>query len=135
MDVDADKEKILANSYVNSGVEWMKKMSFENALLSFDKAVEGDPVYEVPYYNKGLIYFLTGDMANAVTWCEKALLLNPNHAKSHAVLGTAYKELHKSKKAGFHFRRVRQLDPEYYAAKVMEMQLSDTVPASKVPVI
>ena len=126
MDVKADRKKILANTYVNCGVEWLKKLHYREALESFDRAIAGDPWYEAPYYNKGLVYFHMGNMDKAVEWCEKSVRLNPNHMKSHAVLGTAYKELNKSRKARLHFRRVRELDPEYYAVKVMEMQLSKT---------
>jgi tetratricopeptide (TPR) repeat protein len=135
LDVDENREQILANSFVNCGVEWLKKLNYEKALAYFDKAIKGDPLYEAPYYNKGLVYFHMGDMNQAVTWCEKAVLLNPNHMKSHAVLGTAYKELNKNQKAQLHFRRVRELDPEYYAVKIMEMQLSEAVPASKIQTI
>lgn len=128
LDVDDNRNEILANSFVNVGVEWLKKMQYEKALICFEKAVEGDPLYEAPYYNMGLVYFHMGDMGRAVAWCEVAVSLNPNHMKSHAVLGTAYKELHNSRKAKLHFRRVRELDPEYYAVKIMEMQLSEAEP-------
>ncbi len=124
LNVKKNRDAILANSYVNCGVEWLKKMNFDNALFCFDEAISRDILYEAPYYNKGLMYFYKGDMNNAVVWCQKAVDLNPNHIKSHAILGTAYKELKDADKAKTHFRKVRQLDPEYYAVKIMEMQLS-----------
>ena len=126
IDIKEHRKQILANTHVNCGVEWLKKLRYEEALKSFDRAIAGDPWYEAPYYNKGLVYFHMGEMDKAVEWCEKSVHLNPNHMKSHAVLGTAYKELNKSRKARLHFRRVRELDPEYYAVKVMEMQLCKT---------
>jgi hypothetical protein len=51
------------------------------------------------------------------------------------VLGLAYKEMHEPMKAKSHFRKVRELDPEYYATKVMEMQLSETgTPKANTPI-
>ena len=126
LDITEDRDEILANTYVNCGVEWLKKLQFDKAIDRFDEAIRRDPLYEAPYYNKGLVYFHRGDMENAIKWCEKAVSLNPNHMKSHAVLGTAYKELNDAARAKIHFRRVRELDPEYYTSKIMEMQLSDT---------
>lgn len=125
LDVIDNREQILANAFVNSGVEWLKMMKFERAIDRFDDAMERDPYYEAPYYNKGLVYYHLGDMGNAITWCEKAVSLNPNHMKSHAVLGTAYLELKERDKARMHFKRVQELDPEYYATKITEMRLSE----------
>ena len=124
LDIHEDRRAILANTYVNCGVEWLKKLQFDKAIERFDHAISRDPLYEAPYYNKGLVYFHQGEMKRAIEWCQKALKLNPNHMKSHAVLGTAYKELNDPDRAKTHFRRVRELDPEYYASKIMEMQLS-----------
>lgn len=124
LDIVEDRDKIMANTYVNCGVEWLKKLEFDKAIDRFDEAIRRDPLYEAPYYNKGLVYFHRGDMENAIRWCERAISVNPNHMKSHAVLGTAYKELNDADKAKDHFRRVRELDPEYYTSKIMEMQLS-----------
>ncbi len=128
LDVIHNRDQILANAFVNSGVEWLKKMKFERSIDRFDEAIKRDPYYEAPYYNKGLVYYHLGDMANAVEWCEKAVALNPNHMKSHAVLGTAYMELKDSARARMHFKRVQELDPEYYASKITEMRLSELAP-------
>jgi tetratricopeptide (TPR) repeat protein len=124
LDVKKDREKILANGYVNCGVEWLKRMRLKEAIERFDQAIERDPFYEAPYYNKGLVFYHLDDMPRAITWCKKAVSLNPNHMKSHAVLGTAYMVINDRENAKKHFRRVRELDPEYYATKITEMRLT-----------
>ena len=124
LDIHEDRDAILANTFVNIGVEWLKKLQFDKAIERFDEAISRDPLYEAPFYNKGLVFFHQGKMKEAVKWCHRALSLNPNHMKSHAVLGTAYKELNHPERAKTHFRRVRELDPDYYVTKIMEMQLS-----------
>lgn len=124
LDVHRDREKILANAYVNCGVEWLKKMRLNEAIERFNAAIERDPFYEAPYYNIGLVYYHQGDMARAITWCKKALSLNPNHMKSHAVLGTAYMVINDKERAKKHFQRVKELDPDYYATKIIEMRLT-----------
>ncbi len=124
LDVKKDREKILANAYVNCGVEWLKRMRLKEAIERFEEAIYRDPFYEAPYYNKGLVYYHLDDMPQAITWCKKAISLNPNHMKSHAVLGTAYMLINDDENSKRHFRKVKELDPDYYAAKIVEILLT-----------
>jgi tetratricopeptide (TPR) repeat protein len=82
LDVKSDRNRILSGTFVNCGVEWMRKLKLDKALLYFDEAIERDPEYDAPFYNKGLVYFHMGDFPRAVMWCEKAVSENPNHLLS-----------------------------------------------------
>jgi tetratricopeptide (TPR) repeat protein len=120
LDLKKNRDEILANAFVNSGAEWLKKCRMDLALERFQDAVERDPYYEAPYFNIGLTCFHIGEIGRAITWCEAAIRLNPNHIKSHAILKYAYSELHNSVKSREHYERVLELDPSYYTEEAME---------------
>ncbi|MDJ0761953.1 MAG: tetratricopeptide repeat protein [Myxococcota bacterium] len=116
LDVQKNRDQILANAYVNSGVEWLKKCNQEMAILRFKQAIKRDPSYETPYYNLGLIHFRNGQLEEAIGWCKRALEKNPNHLRSHAVLKTIYSELNRFDHSQKHFAKIMALDPDYYLA-------------------
>ncbi len=114
LDVVDNRNEILANAYVNSGVEWLRKCRLRIAIDRFQKAIQNDPDFETPYYNTGLIYYHMGKMPKAINWCKQAVHINPNHLKSHAVLQSAYSSVGARRKSRKHLRKVIRLDSTYY---------------------
>jgi len=115
LDPERDRDRILANAYVNSGVEWLRRCRPLVAIERFEEAANLDRDYETPRYNLGLSYYRRGDLEQAVSWCEQAVALNPNHVKSHAVLRSAYSGLGDMTRSAEHFRRVISLDEDFYS--------------------
>ncbi len=123
LDVIEDRREILANAYVNSGVEWLRKCRLEIAIARFHEAIRRDPKYETPYYNIGLTYYHIGKTDVAIKWCREAIRINPNHIRSHAVLQSAYKIVGKKRKSRRHFKKVLELDPSYYKEDMIESRV------------
>lgn len=117
LDVKKNREEILANAYVNSGVAWLKKCNRLNAITRFKEAIRKDPIFESPYYNIGLTYYQIGNMKEAVDWCKQAVALNPNHLRSHAILRSAYGEMKQWRLSEAHFRRVIDIQPDFYSKR------------------
>ncbi len=120
LDITKNRNEILANAYVNSGVEWLRKCRLKIAMDRFGKATKQDPNYETPYYNIGLTYYHMGKMIDAINWCKQAVHINPNHLKSHAVLQSAYNVVGNRKKSRKHLRHVLRLDSSYYGEQAIE---------------
>ncbi|MCP4600973.1 MAG: tetratricopeptide repeat protein [Proteobacteria bacterium] len=120
LDVNRNREEILANAFVNSGVEWLRKCRSDKAIDRFNEAIRRDPKYETPYYNMGLVYYNMGRMKEAIKWCNQAIKLNPNHLKSHAILESAYGEIGERLKSRAHLKRVTQLDAGFYRKEAIE---------------
>ena len=114
MDVRGDRDAILANAYLNSGVQWLDSGNTDLAEARFLEANWRDPRFDSPCYNIGLVRLRAGRMRSAVEWCERAVALNENHTKSHIVLAVAYRALGREDLARRHRRRVLKLDANSY---------------------
>ncbi len=114
LDVEDDRDIILANAYVNSGVAWLEKCMPEIALERFMESIRRDPTYDTPYYNIAFVYYGKGELGKTIEWCRKALDKNPNHIRSHAVLKEVFSSLNNHVLAQEHLAKVLELDPDYY---------------------
>ncbi|MDH5599406.1 MAG: tetratricopeptide repeat protein, partial [Cyclobacteriaceae bacterium] len=63
----------------NIGLCYYKLNRYEEAEKYYQKSIELDPNYEVPYYNLSLIYVKTGQIEKAIEMCKKALSINPEY--------------------------------------------------------
>lgn len=122
LDPRRDRERILANAYVNSGVAWLTKCEDELAVERFLEAARRDPLYVSPCYNLGLTYLNLGDPRAAVIWCEYAVRLNPNHVKSHAILAAAHERLGEHDAARRHRDEVERVDAGYYSRRARRLR-------------
>ena len=120
LDLYDNREEILANAYVNNGVQWLKKCRLEKAIERFKEAIDKDPSYDAPYYDIGLTYWHLDKPNLAIKWCEKALKLNPNHLRSHVVLEAAYSSTNRELSSHKHFVKVLKTQPNYYARGAVE---------------
>jgi antitoxin component YwqK of YwqJK toxin-antitoxin module len=73
----------LANTY-----DYLKKR--DSALFIYDSLTRMYPYYHQPWYEKGVVYFRNEQYDLAVSSFEHSLRLNPNHFRSHYMLGTVY---------------------------------------------
>lgn len=70
----------------NIGLCHYKLNSYEEAKEYYQKSIELDPNYEVPYYNLSLIYVKSGQIEKAIEMCEKALSINPDYGLARSKL-------------------------------------------------
>ena len=79
LEMEKRQERPNAKLINNIGLCYYKLNRYEEAKEYYQKSVELDPNYEVPYYNLSLIYVKTGQIEEAIEMCEKALSINPDY--------------------------------------------------------
>lgn len=62
----------------------------DSAFYYYDSIARAYPVDNLAYYEKAVVYYQKKDFDKALPLLEKALLMNPYHYRSHAVLGGVY---------------------------------------------
>jgi tetratricopeptide (TPR) repeat protein len=97
--------------FFNNGITAMKVKKWDEAIASFNKAVEVDPTYADAYYRMTSCYNNKKDWNNAITSGEKALKLRAgDDAKAtdgiYYELGTAYAGKNDNGKACESFKKV-----------------------------
>lgn len=116
--------------YINQGIELTNKGEFDEAIVSFDKAIELNNKAELAYFSKGIAYHNLNQLQAAYESYTKAIELNPkmidayfNRAQSilafeapdETELRNALSDLEKAIELDGNF-----LDAYYYAAVVMK---------------
>lgn len=71
-----DKE---AEDHFWQGIEYQKQDNNDLAMEEFTKAIEIDPDYQYAYYNRALVYYQKGDLANSLSDYNKAIELEPDN--------------------------------------------------------
>jgi tetratricopeptide (TPR) repeat protein len=66
---------------------------YQNAIRSYDRAIEINPNYADAYYNRGLAYKNLKDYQNAIRSYDRAIEIDPNYANAYCNRGSAYKSL------------------------------------------
>ena len=79
-----------AKSYIDQGVNLIKKGQYNEAIVSLDQAIQIDPDYALAYNYRGLAYFRTKSFDKALTDFDKAIQLNPNFAVAYNNRAYAY---------------------------------------------
>ena len=74
----------------NEGVDFSKKSDFQDAIVSFRKAIAFDPTFVDAYYNLGSIYEYLGDKTSAVGAFQELLRNNPNDEEAAYRISSIY---------------------------------------------
>jgi len=62
----------------------------EDAIDTYNKAIEISPHYPTPYYNLGILYRDRGDYGLAVSYLEKAIEIAPDFTRAREKLNELY---------------------------------------------
>jgi predicted O-linked N-acetylglucosamine transferase (SPINDLY family) len=65
---------------------------FEEAIESFDKAIQYKPDFAEAYYNKGVLLQSAKDDVAATSYFKKAISINPDYAEAYANLGNIWEQ-------------------------------------------
>lgn len=105
-----------AHAYLGLGFALANNNQKEEAILSYQKALEIDPRLAPVYHNLGTIYKDLKRNEDAVFYFLKALELNPGYAKAYINLGNIYLEANKNEEAVSYFQKAIQFKPDDYTA-------------------
>ncbi|RPJ78665.1 MAG: tetratricopeptide repeat protein, partial [Deltaproteobacteria bacterium] len=102
-------------TYLQRGINFVKKKEYEKAIQDFNKAIEIDHLFANAYVQRGIVYGLKKDHEQAIKDYTRAIEINPNHAEAYfnrslswSSLGDSAKSLADNEKAG-------TLDSQYLA--------------------
>ncbi|MBN2406799.1 MAG: tetratricopeptide repeat protein [Elusimicrobia bacterium] len=114
-------EKGTDNAMVYYKLGWVqaKDREFEEAIGSFERAVELDDRLAGAYNNLGNIYFTLGERGKAANYYIKAININPNLTDAHFNLGYIFYHQGRLKEASAEFTIVLKQNPDNYKAKTM----------------
>ena len=79
-----------AVAYLNQGNAYADSGDLEQAILSYDKAIELNPEFTEAYFNRGYIYHSSGDPERAILDYDKAIELDPLWALAYLNRGAAH---------------------------------------------
>ena len=74
--------------FLKRGQAFLAKKDYARATLEFRNAANAMPRDAEPYYQAGLVYLETGDVASAVRAFQKATTLDPKHAGAQLKLSS-----------------------------------------------
>ncbi len=98
--------------FLDQGFGYFKDGKVEEALASYQKAIEANPNNYLIYFAKGIIYAKIGRYEDAKLKLSKALEINPKDDVLYNVLGIVYENLYDYKEAISSYQKAVQINPE-----------------------
>jgi tetratricopeptide (TPR) repeat protein len=104
---EAEKLNIQGNDFGRQG-------KYDEAIIRYDKAIELDPKYSEPFYNRGKAKLNLKNYIGAIDDFNKALKLDPNNSDIYNNRGIAKKKSNDLKGAIDDYDKSLTLDPTNY---------------------
>jgi tetratricopeptide (TPR) repeat protein len=106
-------EQMTAWDYYRQGNRYCDSEEYENAIVSYDKAIKQKTDYADAYYNRGVTYGKLGESEKAIADYSKAIELKPDYAKAYNNRGCTYDDLGESEKAIADYSKAIELKSDY----------------------
>ena len=103
-------------SIILEGLQYDEKGDFDNAIISFDKAIKIDPNNAFAYNQKGNVLFKLGKSEDAMDTFNLVIKIDPNNAFAYNQKGNVLFKLGKSEDAIQCYERSLQIRPKYLEA-------------------
>jgi tetratricopeptide (TPR) repeat protein len=110
---EAARSRPAADIYVSLGNALRTKGEVDEAIASYQKAIELAPKLAVAHYNLGTSLFSKGQTDEAISCYRKAIELDPKEAEVHSDLGNALNRKGRSDEAIAECRKALELNPNY----------------------
>jgi superkiller protein 3 len=102
--------------HIFMGLISLLKDEHDQAIASFQKAIDLNPGYANAYYNMGLAYSQLKEYRKAARYYQKAVAINPNHEEAYYHAGFAWFNLKKYRKAMRCCQKALEINPNYAEA-------------------
>lgn len=106
-------KSLTAYEWVSKGNEQFYKADFDNALVSYTRAIELDSNYDIAYYNRGNVHAEKGRLDKAIADFSKAIAINPKGVVIYNNRGVVYDRSGQPDLALADFRKALSLNPNY----------------------
>ncbi|EDX73566.1 tetratricopeptide repeat domain protein [Coleofasciculus chthonoplastes PCC 7420] len=111
-----DINEYLAQQWFNQGCEYFQLGQFEQAIASYDKALQIKPDDHNAWYNRGTALLNIGEYEEAIASFEKALQFKPDSYEAWLNRGLALAKLGEYEEAITFFDKAIQIKPDSYEA-------------------
>jgi len=98
------------------GVEYIKKGKIDKAIKCFDKAIELNPLFELPWLNKASIFFRLKNYEKALECANKALELSPRWVDALRLKGMSLINLKRNREAAEVLEKAVKINPEDWSS-------------------
>uniref|UniRef100_A0A1L8DAI3 Putative small glutamine-rich tetratricopeptide repeat-containing protein a n=1 Tax=Nyssomyia neivai TaxID=330878 RepID=A0A1L8DAI3_9DIPT len=95
----------------NEGNRLMKEEKYQEALLSYNRAICCDPRNPIFYCNRAAAWIRLGDYDRAISDAQLSLKYNPSYCKAHARLGDALVKVGRLEQATAAYEEAVRLEP------------------------
>ena len=96
------------------GIAYERMRLYDQAKLTFSRAMESNPKFSGPENNLGTVFYVEGDYRRAERAYKHALKLDPRNASIYNNLGTLYFTRRKIHKGAEAYQQALSLDPEIF---------------------
>jgi len=103
-----ETDQLLAEQYLRQGLD---QDDVEQALASFDKALELSPRFVLAYRNRGIAHLAREDLERAIADQSQAIALDPSHPDAYIYRARAYYESGQLERAIADYTRAIELEP------------------------
>ena len=111
-DINSPEKSISITDYLTQGNELLEAGQIQEAIASFQKAVESNPSSPWPYYYLGLALDKDGQFQGSVSQFGRAIGLDPDLIWAHHYLGETLVKLGRLEEAVEKFQRAIELKPD-----------------------
>lgn len=101
-----------AENLKNEGNRLMKEEKYNEALVSYGRAIALDASNPIYYCNRAAAYSRLGDYQKAVDDCNQALRYDPNYGKAYGRLGLAYSKMNRHQEAIDAYKNAMRIEPD-----------------------
>jgi tetratricopeptide (TPR) repeat protein/uncharacterized membrane protein len=116
---------LLAELYINRGVERMNKDDLDGAIEDYDAAIGLDGKSALAYANRGRVHFAKGDYDDAINDLTQAVELSPESAKDYAKRGDVYRRKGDREHAIADYNKALSLKPDDKTKQAVEAALKE----------
>jgi tetratricopeptide (TPR) repeat protein len=92
---DFNQGKVSRDYVINlfTGIDYLEKKRYEDAIKEFEKAKEMNPNYSKVYTELGILYASLGQFQQAIDSYKKATTIDPSDAEAYSSLGVSFVSL------------------------------------------
>ena len=69
-------------AWSNKGAALFSQGKYDEAIASYDRAIEINPDYKQAWNNKGIVYFNMGKYSDAIVCYDRAIAIDPNYSEA-----------------------------------------------------
>lgn len=106
------ERKTEAEELKNEGNRLMKEEKYQEALVTYGRAIALDATNPVFYCNRAAAFSRMGDYQKAVDDCKMAILYDSNYGKAYGRLGLAYSKMNRHVEAIDAYKNALRIEPD-----------------------